>query len=95
MAHLVKNFKAFDSCLYCEIYKEPFSLKTNFFKVLYSPLWRNEFLMAQLNAYRFDNSSPPFIYSYHFERMQRSKIISSLSCWAEILFGVPQASILG
>ena len=51
--------------------------------------------MAQLNAYRFDNSSPPFIYLYHFERMQRSKIISSLSCWAEILFGVPQASILG
>ena len=41
-------------------------------------------LIAKLNAYRFDNSSFTFIYSY----------LSSFSCWAEI-FCVPQGSILG
>ena len=52
-------------------------------------------LIAKLNAYGFDNSSLTFIYSYLFERKQRTEINSSFSCWAEILFGVPQGSILG
>ena len=52
-------------------------------------------LIAKLNAYGFDNSSLTFIYSYLSERKQRTKINSSFSCWAEILFGVPQGSILG
>ena len=34
-------------------------------------------------------------YSYLSERKQRTKINSSFNCWAEILFGVPQGSILG
>ena len=34
-------------------------------------------------------------YSYLSERKQRTKIDSSFTCWAEILFGVPQGSILG
>ena len=55
----------------------------------------HELLIAKLNAYRFDNSSLTFIYSYLSERKQRTKINSSFSCWTEILFGVPQGSILG
>ena len=51
-------------------------------------------LIAKLNAYRFDNSSFTFIYSYLSKRKQRTKINSSFSCWAEI-FCVPQGSILG
>ena len=55
----------------------------------------HELLIAKLNAYGFDNSSLTFFYSYLSERKQRTKINSSLSCWAETLFGVPQGSILG
>ena len=55
----------------------------------------HQLLIAKLNAYVFDNSSLTFIYSYFSERKERTKINSSFSCWAEILFGVPQGSILG
>ena len=51
-------------------------------------------LNAKLNAYRFYNSSLTFIYSYLSERKQRTKINSSFSFRVEILFGVPQGSIL-
>ena len=43
----------------------------------------------------FDNSSLTFIYSCLSERKQRTKINSSFSCRTEILFGVPQGSIMG
>ena len=36
-----------------------------------------------------------FIHSYLKSRMQRTKINSEYSSWEEILFGVPQGSILG
>ena len=55
----------------------------------------HEWLIAKLNAYGFHNSSLTFIYSYLSERKQRTKINSSVICWAEILFGVPQGSIMG
>ena len=55
----------------------------------------HELLLAKLNAYGFDNWGLIFICSYLSERKQRIKINSFLSCWAEILFGVPQGSILG
>ena len=51
-------------------------------------------LIAKLNAYEFDNSRLTLIYSYLSERKQRTKINSSFTCWAEILFGTPQCSIL-
>ena len=35
------------------------------------------------------------VYSYLKNRKQRTKIISAYSCWKEIIFGVPQGSILG
>ena len=55
----------------------------------------HELLIAKLNAYEFDNSSLTFIYLYLFERKQRTKLNSSFSCWAEILFDVLQDSMLG
>ena len=54
-----------------------------------------QLLIAKLNAYGFDNLSFTFIYSKFSERRKRTKINSSFSCWGEILFGVPQGSILG
>ena len=51
--------------------------------------------MAKLYAYGFDKNSLCFINSYLKEQKQRTKINSSYSAFAEILFGVPQGSILG
>ena len=53
----------------------------------------HELLIALLKTYGFLNSSLTFIYSYFSERKQRTKINSSFTCWAEILFGVSQGSI--
>ena len=55
----------------------------------------HELLIAKLHAYGFDNDALKFIYSYLKGRKQRTKINSSYSFFAEILFGVPQGSILG
>ena len=50
----------------------------------------HELLIAKSN-----DSSLTFIYLYLSERKQRTKINLPFSCWAEILFVVPQGSILG
>ena len=55
----------------------------------------HELLIAKLYAYGFDKNSLYFINSYLKGRKQRTKINSSYSAFAEILFGVPQGSILG
>ena len=55
----------------------------------------HELLIAKLYAYGFDNDALKFIYSYYKGRKQRTKINSSYSSFAEILFGIPQGSILG
>ena len=57
----------------------------------------HELLIAKLRAYGFDTDALKFIYSYSYlkGRKQRTKINSSYSSFAEILFGVPQGSILG
>ena len=55
----------------------------------------HELLIAKLYAYGFDKNSFYFINSYLKGRKQRTKINSSYSAFAEILFGVPQGSILG
>ena len=55
----------------------------------------HELLIAKLHAYGFDNDALKFIYSYLKGRKQRTKINSSYSSFAEILFGVLQGSILG
>ena len=55
----------------------------------------HELLIAKLHAYGFDTDALKFIYSYLKGRKQRTKINSSYSSFPEILFGVPQGSILG
>ena len=55
----------------------------------------HERLLAKLHAYRFRISALTLAYSYLKKRNQRTKINSAYSCWEEILFGVPQGSILG
>ena len=52
-------------------------------------------LIAKLNAYGFNMSALRFVHSYLKNRMQRTKINSEYSSWEEIMFGVPQGSILG
>ena len=55
----------------------------------------HELLIAKLNAYGFNMSALRFVNSYLKNRMQRTKINSEYSSWEEIMFVVPQWSILG
>ena len=52
-------------------------------------------LIAKLNAYGFNMSALRFVHSYLKHRIQRTKINSEYRSWEEIMFGVPQGSILG
>ena len=55
----------------------------------------HELIIAKLNAYGFSLSALNLVLSYLTERKQRTKINQAYSSWEEILFGVPQGSILG
>ena len=55
----------------------------------------HELLLAKLNAYGFSSYALRLTCSYLLNRQQRTKINASYSSWEEILFGVPQGSILG
>ena len=55
----------------------------------------HELLIDKLEAYGFDKRSLISIYNYLSNRKQGVKINDSFSSWSEILFGVPQGSILG
>ena len=55
----------------------------------------HELFLAKLHAYGFRFAALRFIHSYLTNRKQRTKVNSSYSSWEEILFGVPQGSILG
>ena len=55
----------------------------------------HELLIAKLDAYGFDKSSLKLIHSYLLNSKQRVKTNDTYSSWSEILFGVPQGSILG
>ena len=46
-------------------------------------------------AYRFNVSAMRFVHRYLKYRMQRTKANSEYSSWEDIMFGVPQGSILG
>ena len=55
----------------------------------------HDLLIAKLHAYGFEIDSLRLIYSYLVGRKQRVKIDNEYSTWQEILFEVPQGSILG
>ena len=54
-----------------------------------------ELLIAKLNAYGLSLPALRLIHDYLSNRKQRTKINCSYSEWLEIVFGVPQGSILG
>ena len=55
----------------------------------------HELIIAKLHAYGVDILSLELINSYLSKQRQRIKINDVYSSWSEILFGVPQGSILG
>ena len=55
----------------------------------------HELLTAKLNAYGFNLPALRLIHDYLSNRKQRTKIDDNYSSWSEILFGVPQGSMLG
>ena len=55
----------------------------------------HDLLIAKLNAYGFDYSSLKLIHSYLTNRHQRVRGNSKFSSWNDIIYGVPQGSILG
>ena len=55
----------------------------------------HELLNAKLNAYGFTLPALKLVHDYLSDRKQRTRVNNSYSTWFEILFGVPQGSILG
>ena len=53
----------------------------------------HDLIIAKLNPFGFSFSSARFIYSYLFNRKQRTKM-KLVHSWEEIIFSVPQGSIL-
>ena len=55
----------------------------------------HDLLIAKLKVYGFDNTTLLFIKDYLKNRKQRTKVNGSYSSWRDLLFEVPQGSILG
>ena len=55
----------------------------------------HKLLIAKLNTYGFSLTVSKLIHDYLSNRKQQNKINSSYSIWHEIIFEVPQGSILG
>ena len=55
----------------------------------------HELLTSKLNAYGFTLPALRLIHDYLSNRKQRTKLDDNYSSWSEMLFGVPQGSILG
>ena len=55
----------------------------------------HDLLIAKLPAYGFDFYSLVFIQSCHSERQQKTKFHNAYSTYSDILYGVPQDSMLG
>ena len=54
----------------------------------------HDLLIAKLNAYGFSLPALKLIHDYLLHKKQRTRINNSYSTWVEIVFGVPQGSIL-
>ena len=54
-----------------------------------------DLIIAKLNSYGFNLTALNLIHNYLTKLKQRTKINHSYSAWEDILFGVPQGSILG
>ena len=52
-------------------------------------------MATKLSAYGVDISAVRFIYDYLTNRKQRTKIENHYSSWRDLIFGVPEGSILG
>ena len=55
----------------------------------------HKLLISKLNAYGFGLTALKLVHNYLTNRKQQTKINSSYSSLLEIIFGVPQGSILG
>ena len=55
----------------------------------------HKLLITKLNAYGFSLTALKLVHNYLSNRKQRTKINSTYSSLLEIIFGVPQGSILG
>ena len=55
----------------------------------------HDLLIAKLNAYGFGYEALTFIYNYLSDRKQSVRVNTTCSSWKDILYGVPQGSILG
>ena len=55
----------------------------------------HELLIAKLNIYGFSLPALKLVHDYLSNRKQRTKVNRTYSSWLEIVFGVPQGSILG
>ena len=55
----------------------------------------HDLIIAKLNSYGFNLIALNLSHNYLTKRKQRTKINQSYSSWEDILFGVPQGSILG
>ena len=55
----------------------------------------HELLIPKLNAYGFSLAALKLVFDYLSNRKQRTRVNKTYSSWLEIVFGVPQGSILG
>ena len=55
----------------------------------------HDLLIAKLAAYGFDYEFSTLIQSYLSNRKQRTKVNNTYSTFFDVIFGVPQGSILG
>ena len=55
----------------------------------------HDLMVAKLNAYGFSLPTLRLIHDYLLNRKQRTRVNNSYRIWIEIVFGVPQGSILG
>ena len=55
----------------------------------------HDLLIAKLNAYGLERNALKLVYDYLSNRSQKTKVGSSFSTYLDIVYGVPQGSILG